>query len=415
MNKNNYKKTFSFLLANILILAPLLKTDFVFAQNQTIDTTGGVQVISGPPNTRNINSYNTGLGSNSNNSNFNFDSSFNYNTAAGNNINTSGSLMYNPGATGSTFDQSGSVVRDPTFGGALPAATGPARTSAAADGLSEAFTCSIGAILAGALTNLIGVGASQITNSVVSLRVPILDVDMSSKEVGLTINGIPIFPGWDAIAYCLGNAVIVTIADSTIAWIQSGFEGQPVFVDDPTKLFQDIADYELETFLGTLGGGFLCQPFESYVTLGLVDSYTQTYSTQAKCTLDQVQGNIDSFLNGDSFNYDMWFAVTQNPANNPYGSYLMAQGEAQNRIGASIGQVQLELDWGNGFLPWKAQSGPNAGKTITTGQMIEAQLQETLGLAPERLVLAEKFDQVINELVKQLVKTALNETFEAIR
>ena len=45
--------------------------------------------------------------------------------------------------------------------------------------------------------------------------------------------------------------------------------------------------------------------------------------------------------------------------------------------------------------------------------MIEKQLEKRLNLADDRLVLAEKFDQVINALVDAVIKIALNEVFEA--
>jgi hypothetical protein len=305
---------------------------------------------------------------------------------------------------------------DPSKGGILPTTSNPPKTEGSGlETVTQAGTSCISGFIASGITNIISAGLSKVTNSIVSVEVPTNPVAITTAEVGFSIAGIPIGPSWDSIAYCIGNAIITMVADDTIAWIQSGFEGKPTFVDDPTKLFQDIADYELSGFLENLGGGFLCQQFDFYVTSGLVNSYTEDYSTEGRCTLDDVQGNLDSFLSGDSFSYDMWFSMTQNPANNPYGAYLMAESQAQNEIEAGIGPLKLELDWGNGFLSWKGAEGSvNEGKTITTGQMIEAQLQETLGLAPERLVLAEKFDQVISTLVDELINMALNETFEAI-
>src|SRR5690606_16100507 len=56
---------------------------------------------------------------------------------------------------------------------------------------------------------------------------------------------------------------------------------------------------------------------------------------------------------------------------------------------------------------------PTGRKRLSPGALIEAQLAKRLGAPEDRLVLAEKFDQVINELVNSFVKIALNEMFEA--
>jgi hypothetical protein len=325
-----------------------------------------------------------------------------------------GSSASNPGASTNSLDQQKEV--DPSRNNILPVQGSTEADSAEADALTEVISCSAGAIVGNFLTATISKGLDAIFGSLLETEVPVEDAPHRSKEVGsLVIWGIPVLPSWDAVAYCLANAIIVYVADSTIAWIQSGFEGKPAFVDDPTKLFQDLADYEVSNFLENLGGGFLCEPFEAYVINSLVNDYTGGYSQQGKCTLDQVQGNVESFISGDSFSYDVFFATTQNPANNPYGSYLMARSEAQNRIQLGIGPIKEELDWNNGYFSWRAKDGPNAGKVVTPGNVIETQLEDRLGLAPDRLVLAEKFDQVISTLVNYLIKTALTETLGAIK
>jgi hypothetical protein len=333
-----------------------------------------------------------------------------------NNTSAGGIYSNNPG---SSAGGAGQKQYDPSKGGIVPVQE-QTQGSSEDQAISEAVSCSVGVVLGNALTSVISTGVDTLLEKTVGTftnpKVPTDPKSSRKKEVASAeVFDIPILPSWDAIAYCLANVIITYVSDSTIAWIQSGFEGKPAFVDDPTKLFNDIADYEMSNFLETLGGGALCEPFEAYVTLGLVENYTNDFSTTGRCTLDTVEGNINSFLSGDSFNYDTWFAMTQNPANNPYGSYLLAESEARNRISAGIGPIKTELDWGNGYFAWKAKDGPNAGKTITPGTVIQSQLEERLNLAPNRLVLAEKFDQVISSLVNYLIKTALTETLGAVK
>lgn len=328
------------------------------------------------------------------------------------------SNLNNPGSSANRGNPS--AQKDPSFGGLTPTAS-QSQGSKEVNAASEAISCTVGGLLANALNAVVSAGVSSAISlipgveSVAKPQVPTNDVDSNNAEVGYTFFGIPILPGWNSIGYCLANTIIIYVADSTIEWIQSGFEGKPIFADDPTKLFQDIADYEMSDFLGTLGDGFLCKPFEPFVTLSLVDSYTSSYSDSGKCTLDSAQGNVEGFFSGDSFDYNTFFAVTQNPANNPSGAFLLANDAAQNKISVSVGTVKADLELGSNFFSWRVKDGPNAGKIMTPGKLVNETVAKRFNLDSDRLVLAEKFDQVVSSLVNQLLKTAVTESFGAIR
>ena len=242
--------------------------------------------------------------------------------------------LFNPGARTAGTPGGGGAVKenDPSKGGLIPTQQSTQADTKESKALTDIVSCSIGAIIANVINGVIKNFIDRIAGNKPD-EVPTKEAPHRAKEIGsLVVYGIPILPSWDAIAYCLANAIITYVADSTIEWIQSGFKGKPAFVDDPTKLFNDIADYEMSNFLESLGGGFLCEPFSPYINLSLVENYTQDYSTRGRCTLDTVQGNVDSLLNGDSFQYNTWFDMTQKPANNPYDSYLMAQDEARTEF-----------------------------------------------------------------------------------
>ncbi|MEN9605006.1 MAG: hypothetical protein RJB39_691, partial [Candidatus Parcubacteria bacterium] len=78
----------------------------------------------------------------------------------------------------------------------------------------------------------------------------------------------------------------------------------------------------------------------------------------------------------------------------------------------------VELGWNKGFLSFRRcdDKTPNADKSkcpITTpGTLIQGQLEKTLGIPKDRLVLAQKFDQVIAVIVDQLISTALNKILD---
>ncbi len=274
-----------------------------------------------------------------------------------------------------------------------------------------------------------------------------------------------VFPSWDSIAYCITNEIIHYIADSTIAWVRGGFEGNPSFIDHPDQFFKDLANLEASAFLQGLAYGAvglnICEPFRAQLVLTiarshLADQYayggTGGYSTggymgktsdgrpihmsgyrgagggagggygYGGCTLDDIQGNFKGFLKGDftKGGWNSWFKVTQVNANNPYTTFFNLEAQLNGAINKKANIVHTELNWGKGFLSFKkcdeatAENEKVNCKITTPGTVIEGQLEKTLGLAKDRLVLAERFDQVVAVIVDQLINTALDKVFEVL-
>lgn len=300
-------------------------------------------------------------------------------------------------------------------GGAAGGSSGASQTitdgaQAAGIGLAQ---CTISTLLASILTNaivsVVGAAFSTLLTGT-GVKVPIENQNNDIREHGLTVAGtsVPVLPGLNAIAYCLINTIIAYIADATIAWIRSGFKGNPVFVDDPELFFQSLADYELTNLLNAMTDERLCQPFNLQIKLALLKETTRSYSNTSRCTLGSALNNLQN-VGYDSVS---WNTMTQNPNNNPYGAYF----EATKYLNANIARKQntftLELGWSKGFLSFPDPEDPTGRKRLSPGALIEQQLAKRLGASEERLILAEKFDQVVTELVNQLVKIALNEVFE---
>lgn len=276
----------------------------------------------------------------------------------------------------------------------------------------------------------------------------------SAAHTGTTIgfggfNAIAV-PGWDAVGYCIVNSIIDYIANSTIAWARSGFKGNPAFIDNPGQFFKQLADVEASSFLQGLAYGVLgqniCEPFRAQIVLTIAQDYigtqgnyttgggayggyntggysggaARTNGTFGGCTLDDIQGNFKAFLKGDfrRGGWDSWFKISQVQSNNPYSTYLNLSAQLTGSIERKKVLADKELNWGNGFLSFRKCEEKTAAKDqsncpITTpGKVIQGQLEKTLGIAKDRLVLAQKFDQVIAEVVKALISTALNKVLD---
>lgn len=262
----------------------------------------------------------------------------------------------------------------------------------------------------------------------------------TSAGVPGSINSL-INVSWDSIGYCIVNSMIDYIARSTIAWAKSGFNGNPAFIENPGKFFKEIGDIEASSFLNTLAYGVLgqsiCEPFRAQIVLTIARDYLNNsgdsgyygsagYSgggynsgignarTFGGCTLDDAKNNLKGFLKGN-FNqggWNSWLQISQVDTNNPYAVYLSLSSQLKGRIDQKKTIANTELSWNKGFLSYRKCENKNMKPEdcpiVTPGNLIEDQLAKTLNLSKERLVLAEKFDQVLNVVINELINTALN-------
>lgn len=303
----------------------------------------------------------------------------------------------------------------------------------ATEAIGSAIGCSAGQILANLIVSGISTVISKVTDKVsekvdpdaatsvpTNEKGPLLNnvrVQTNAEQGTVTFGGLLAASSWNSVAWCLINAVIEYIANATIAWANSGFNGNPAFVDNPEQFFTDLADQEAASFIqelvGETTGINVCEPFKVQIGVNLSRAYGSRTQRPA-CTLQGIEGNFNNFVNG-SFNqggWGGWFNVTQNDQNNPYGAYIMNNDLLYAKINSQQNTAQLELGWNKGFLSFQTCDDPNdktTCHTVTPGTLVASGLEKTLGLPKDRLVLAQKFDQVISAIINNLIKVALNE------
>src|SRR3989338_5928412 len=242
--------------------------------------------------------------------------------------------------------------------------------------------------------------------------IPVSDAALRSKEAGVTMFGFTV-PGltWDLVAITIAKLALEQILNATTDWINNGFEGNTAYGTDPLQFFTKIADNIAGEFIAGSELGFLCSPFQAKIRIAL-----QRYHTQRKrfqCTLTNVVANIEDFYNDFSQGgWDAWFVMTQNDVNNPYGAFLEAQIELDNRLAQALGLQNLKLSWDSGFIGWSEciREDPDTGEclergpTKTPGKVIEDQLENVLGSGVRQLELADELDELVAALFSQLLK-----------
>ena len=324
-------------------------------------------------------------------------------------------------------------------------ATGGAATSVAGCLGSQVVSKAIMSAASGAI--------SSVTDSL--LNVPVAEsgsvkaniTTQTSAEIGtvgslLGIGGLTL-PSWNSMAYCIVNGMIVYIADSTLEWINTGFEGNPAFLSNPDQFFKDLANQEKVAFIQNLAYGAnsgVCDVFKSSIVSSILSRYGQNqrgygqgyqnggygqgYNSGSSfngCSFDQKPGQLNLFVGGNftaGGGWDSWYKLTQSTQNNPYDTYFRTNDRMNSQVQAIELSKTRELNWNNGYLSfWKCETETQNKKDcpITTpGTVIQNKLNSTLNLGTDRLVLAEKFDQVVTAVIDQLITTAIDKTLESV-
>lgn len=166
------------------------------------------------------------------------------------------------------------------------------------------------------------------------------------------------------------------MTQSTINWINSGFEGKPLFIENPESFFRDIAKEQLRGFVDTIGYNNVSFPFGKSYALGLIDQAKGTFEQNATYSLSKMQLDSAEFENRkNNFSAGGWEGFllnTQLPQNNFIGFGFLADEELENRLNSPtspITKVKDTVEQGMGFLsPQACKSNPNwSAKKLSDG------------------------------------------------
>lgn len=166
---------------------------------------------------------------------------------------------------------------------------------------------------------------------------------------------------FDGIAWAIAKAVVSSLVQSLINWINSGFKGSPMFIQDLKKFMINMADEAIGNYISELGGlgSLICAPFRLDIQIAVALEYQKSRSNQQtapKCTLTGVIKNIEGFMDSaigsfDQGGWEDWFSITSKPdVYTPYGAELAAKSDAYVRVLNAKGEEVAKVNWGAGFL-----------------------------------------------------------------
>lgn len=212
----------------------------------------------------------------------------------------------------------------------------------------------------------------------------------------------------DGLTVRLREVLIEELTASIVDWINSGFDGNPMFITNFGDFFAEVGDEAVGRFLEDEELDGLCNSFE--VKFAITQDYYSSYRDQARCKLSDVIDNLDDFTSG---NYrsgggrnGFWELISGR--SDHFSERFDANEEAAEQ--AISEQREAERLTRNGFKP--ECKSDEKGEVIcdeveTPTEIVEQGAKDVTSGPLRQLEMADEIDEIINALLGQLQKQVL--------
>lgn len=160
----------------------------------------------------------------------------------------------------------------------------------------------------------------------------------------------------NGIAVKVAQKQIVSMTQSIVNWVNTGFQGDSLFVKDEKAFLKKLGDDTLQSYVGPLTDprNASIYPYGKDTAKILINNAKATTQSKLQSTFAR---SLPSGVTPDDFSddfgkggWDAWLSLTQNPANNPLGFNMIASQDLIEKVASETQGVLKELDRGNGFL-----------------------------------------------------------------
>lgn len=227
---------------------------------------------------------------------------------------------------------------------------------------------------------------------------------LESKEAGFDVFGLNIGPSKDGIAFCSKQIFIAYLQASIIDWVNNAFNEAAVWVEDLEQTLNDAANIAFKEAIGEVT---LCANVKLNVELSALANLLRTERAPERkgCTVS-FDRTYNLILTGQAFDYNRFYNITNDPSASAIGGYLGVESRFTTLRNKYEKVVLTELDWFDGFWPWKDQYG----RTLTPGNVIEQKIMKVISWNEDNLILADEMDELIFMIFNQLIKVNLSDS-----
>lgn len=251
----------------------------------------------------------------------------------------------------------------------------------------------------------------QILNNLYTIAMHAFQQALYNKELVL-----------DPLLFALAKAILETITNSIVRWVNSGLDGAPYFIQDLRSTLDDIAYQELQYYLDEINGpnSFICEPFRMDISIALEIAYEEReefgYPQGGVCDPSGPMANIEEFYAGDfeAGGWEAWYEMVNRPAQyTSYGSYLAADRRA-GQLQEEARRTQVtEANWSDGFFSRKQCTSPTTPygrpscKIITPGDSIAESLNFHLSSGSRVLIEADEINELLGSLLTYIAQNVV--------
>lgn len=171
----------------------------------------------------------------------------------------------------------------------------------------------------------------------------------------------------EQILKMIAKRLLAEMTQSTINWINSGFHGSPLFLENSDSFFKDIAKNEVRNLVDMIGYDTFNFPFGRETALNVISSYKRQLYDNSRYTLSKVINDPEFLVQyRNDFDYGGWngFLInTQYPQNNYLGFEMIVKENLASRLEGTLKapaeEVREKLQQGLGFLsPKTCETNP---------------------------------------------------------
>jgi hypothetical protein len=245
----------------------------------------------------------------------------------------------------------------------------------------------------------------------------------------------------DAVLYTALKVVIHKLFTDIIAWVQTGFEGNPAFINDPQGFFTDAADQAIGWFFETNFPklAWVCEPFGDKLR-AVLQIIAYRHKDKDICRVSDIIGNFEGayqqFVQGDfiEVGWGGWYDLTiKDSRNNVYGSLFQLLQEFEIEVAARVNREQDEKQANKYWLTWKtcpkgSTKDKDNGKCYTEfegerqevdkqantpGTLITSQFSDSMQSGLRQLELADEINELAQAVVQYMVEEALRDVFSS--
>jgi hypothetical protein len=177
------------------------------------------------------------------------------------------------------------------------------------------------------------------------------------------------------IVMTIEKRLLAEMTKSMVNWINSGFHGSPLFLQNPDSFFRDIAKYEIKTLITITGYDPNRFPFGKDMALNTINQFNKKFADNAAYSLSNAIRDPVVLTNlRNNFNFGGWngFLInTQYPQNNYLGYRMIYTEELARRLEGTANNkaktVTDTINRGAGFLSPQKCMDNNGNNSYNNG------------------------------------------------